>query len=456
MYGRSMFGYGLPQPQAQTIFGAYAQTADALNTIRQNQIKNALSQIDLNAAPQLMKENLAQQAAKTFTMQNTANYAPILSALDVQKQRIANAMNSEKFKEMPQAFQQGMALKAAQIEQIKQNIQLAPQKLALSQNRQQFYSSPEYNIPKAVGLQKGAARDAFLANNQQAIDAYTSNILRGALAASQQPQGMQGGQMPPPGSGIVPMGASLQPQPQPQMQQGGAIPAPVIPTQTTQFPVAAPSSNSVMQQQLANQIASNKQSVSPYITKKLDNTIQIDKFLNSPAIDLLVQSASEYTGIKGKGKEFIDRWKSENSEKFENNYQFRNSFTSDIVNLQKNLEQLSIQPSQRAELIANFRKAFDEWSSNPERAQDQFYRTIAQLKDIAGANSIAAQPLYPGVREHLAGLPPPSTNHLYNYINQSRAANQGIVKMIGEDGKTYSVPVDKVHDATTNFKMRLK
>ena len=36
--------------------------------------------------------------------------------------------------------------------------------------------------------------------------------------------------------------------------------------------------------------------------------------------------------------------------------QFRNSFTSDLVNLQRRLEGLSIQPSQRAELIKYSRR----------------------------------------------------------------------------------------------------
>ena len=57
MYGSRMWANLFTQ-QPQTVFGAYAQTANTLDTLRQNQMKNALSQIQLNAAPQLMNQAL--------------------------------------------------------------------------------------------------------------------------------------------------------------------------------------------------------------------------------------------------------------------------------------------------------------------------------------------------------------------------------------------------------------
>lgn len=121
MYGSRMWANLFTQ-QPQTVFGAYAQTANTLDTLRQNQMKNALSQIQLNAAPQLMNQALQQGAAKTSVMQNSAQYAPQLSALDVQQKQILNTLNSEKANELPQTFKQQMMLRAAQIEAIKQRM----------------------------------------------------------------------------------------------------------------------------------------------------------------------------------------------------------------------------------------------------------------------------------------------------------------------------------------------
>jgi len=247
--------------------------------------------------------------------------------------------------------------------------------------------------------------NAFIANNQNVIN----NLASGALNRANQ---MIGGSSSLPSDSMSPQMTQQQApisQNQIPLPQNNAVNASPIASLT-------PQQQSILQQQAANQVKANMGGVSPYMTKKLDNTIAIEKFTQSPSIQMLAQSAKDYAGIKGKGQQFIDKWMGNNSVHFENNLEFKNSFTSDLVNLQRNLEALSIQPSQRKELITNIRGAFDEWSSNPDRAIDQFNRAIAQLKDIAGGTSLAAQPFYPGVREKLAGLEAPSTNNLANYI----------------------------------------
>lgn len=422
------------QGEPQTVFDKYAQTANALDTLRKQRIANALSQIKLNAAPTLTQQAIDTGAANTSFAQNRAKFAPQISSatlsglnLENQGRQLQNAMSSEKFKYLPQQLQQGIALKAAQIDFLKQKAALLPQQLANQTKKTDWYTSPQYNAPRYIGLQKGAARDAFIANNQQMVNDLTRNTLSQAnqQIASQgvNPVLNNNSQSLPMGSGIVPPGASD----------------------------GSPQS-SIDQQQLANQIAANKSSVQPYTSKRLDNTIQVEKFLQDPMYSqILPDSAAEYSGIKGKGKEFIAKWMNDNSTKFGNNIQFKNKVTSDIVNLNRNLEALSVQKSQREELIGNLREAFDQWSSNPERAMDQYARTMAEIHDIAASNSEAAQPIYKGVREKAAGLNAPTGGNLQSYIQNHRP---GYVYVRDKSGNSGYIKADEWLNANTSEKSK--
>jgi hypothetical protein len=399
MYGSRMWAnLFTEQPQTLNLIGSYAGGADAMNNMRQNQIKTALSQIDLNAAPQLMQQKLDTGAADVSIKQNEAKYAPLLSQLDAQQKQIANNMSNLKFQEQPDAFKLDQQLKYANIQKLKAMVQYMPDMLGTRNLNA---------ATNAIKAQPEGSRGSFLADNQ----GLYNNLVLGAMNRASQG-----------------MGVPYAPQYQSQNASGSA---PVQQNAGAQQPVQSspnltgmpgmPPLTSVERQQYSNQMQANAKA-SPNMQKQLDNTVAIETFLNSPAIEMLAQSAKNYAGIRGKGKQFMDAWTGNNSANFENNLQFRNSFTSDLVNLQRRLEGLSIQPSQRAELITNIRGAFDEWSSNPDRAIDQFNRAIAQLKDIAGSTSVAGQPLYPGTKERLAGLPPPRTDHLANYIrNYSKA-----------------------------------
>jgi hypothetical protein len=439
-------------------FKAYSDTAEALNKVRGQRIANALSQIKLNYAPQMAQQAADTGAADTSIEQNKAKYAPqmsqatlqgmnlenqgrainnkyapFLKQLDIQSKQINNAMDDQKFKDLPAQDQAALKLKQAQLDFIKEKIKVLPQQVSNQTNRTDWYRGAAYQFAKTLSQMPPSARALYIS---QHMDEYNKLLQdqQGAAMLSAIPvpgmqsnaaqQGAQTPQNPASSIGQPPMDAS-QGISSPQQQQD------------------------IQQLKDAAMTAASKDTVSPYMTKKLDNTIQVEKFAQSPAIQMLAESAKDYAGIQGKGKEFLDRWRGDNSTKFENNIQFKNSFTSDLVNLQRNLEQLSVQPSQREELIKNIRGSFDEWSSNPKRAIDQFNRAMAQLQDIAGSTSVAAQPFSPGVREKLAGLESPNTNHLSNYINSHPNASdsESMVDIISPDGRPAEVPAKNLEKA---------
>jgi len=420
----------------QNIFDTYANTRNTLDTLRKNKIANALSQIKLNYAPQMAQQAADTGVADLSIEQNKAKYEPILNALSVHQKQIQNAMSDERYKFLPQQLQQGIALKAQQIAELKQKILLAPQQLAnktqSTQNqtqKTQWYTSPEYNLPKQVGMQKGGAKSVFLANNQADVNNLTTNTLHAALKNSQQgtPSNASNA-MPPMGAGIIPQGAPFPNIPQQPQDES----APTAPMQTPQQGAVQ---KSIEQQQFANQMAANKANVSAYSTKRLDNSIEMEKFLQDPEVDADMASLAKYAGIIGKGKAFVQSWKKDNPEDFERYLTAKNQLKSTFVNLQKNLEGLSVHVSQRQELIDNLMKGFESPSSNPERAWDQWQRTKQILHNVAKSNSVAAQPSFPGVREKAAGL---------NYDDKENLDKMVDIKV---NGRRASIPLKNLHAA---------
>lgn len=406
--------------QPQTIFDKYASTASDLNSLRKQRIANALGQIKLNYAPQMAQQAADMGNADVSIEQNKAKYAPQMSSatlaginLENQGRQLRNAMSSEQFKYLPQQLQQGIALKAAQIEQIKQNMALAPQKLAQQQSR--FGAS--YNLSKILGTMSPAAKAAFIASHPDQMN----QVFGGALNQASNS-----------------VGAPQNPQINPAPSQGMNASPPMMPgQQNSQMSQSSPQSFPFA---TASQIAANKSSVTNATTKRLESSLEIEKILNDPKYDALAQSAAKYAGIGGKIQGGLQAWQRNNPKDYENALQFRNQFTSMITNLARQLEGLGVQEGTRNELTGNLTKSFDQMSSNPERAMDQYNRFKDQMTDLARAASVAAQPVYPGARERAAGI----------NMDKPRDPNE-MVRIVSADGKKRgSVPLSELIDATNN------
>lgn len=403
MYGSRVWS-GLFTEQPKTVLDAYAQSSDALNTARQNQIKTALDKINLNAAPTLMQQTIDQGAANTSIKQNQAQYAPLLSKLDVQQKQILNAMSSEQFKQMPQEFQANMAFKAQQIAELKQKMQLAPLQMQQQQGR---FGAP-YQLQRILSTLPPAAKAAFIAANPGVMNQILGNSLNNAANSSQPQQN--------------PMMSN------PNMQQNNQSSMPQSPQQNAgQLPFA-----------VASQIAANKGSVNAQTSRRLDSAIEIEKILNNPDNDALAASAAKYAGIAGKIKGGLQAWSSSNPKDYENYLQFKNQFASMIANIMRQVEGLGVQESTREEIRGNILQAFDSMSSNPARALDQYNRLKAQMTQLTSAASTAAQPIYPGVREKQAG------------IDLSKPEDNQMVDIISPDGREGSIPTSKLEGALKN------
>lgn len=384
--------------QPRTVFDAYNDTATALSKIRSQKIVNALNQIKLNYAPQMAQQAALQSVAKTQTEQSDAAYEPRMNAsllagrnLENQQRQLQNMMSNEKFKFLPQQLQNGIAMQNAKLQQVQQAIKLAPQKLQLEEDR--FGATSPSTIYRNFGHLTTAQKNAVAAANAGAI----SNTMQAGFNKAAQATGapVMGAPSAAPASSMASPPDIAAP------NDNGQVPAGVPQGAPPSEPQLSPAAQSL---QFASQVASNKGSVSAYSTKRLDNSIEMEKFLQDPEVDADMAAMSKYAGILGKGKAFIQSWQKDNPEDFERYLTAKNQLKSTFVNLQKNLEGLSVHVSQRKELVDNLMKGFTDPSSNPERAWDQWQRTKQILHNVAKSNSVAAQPNFPGVREKQAGL----------------------------------------------------
>lgn len=429
-------GLGLFATPPSNVISDALGTMKTVNALRDQNITNALNKIKLQYAPQMAQQAADIGNADVSIEQNKAKYAPQMSAATLsglnllnQGRQLNNAMASESFKYLPQQLQQGIALKAAQIEQIKQNMILAPQKLANQTQKTQWYTSPQYNLPKQVALQHGAAKNAFLANNQAGINDLTLNTLNAARGAQALQNGINSPSAPS-GSGIMPMGASI---------NSGSPPTAITPQTPSQSPEQQASIN---QQQLANQIDANKHSVSPQTYRRAESSAELEKLFQDPEQSRMVKNAAYYTGIQGKARLVHDAIFSPNSQRYNDYLTFHNQLPTQLANVTRFMDGMGVQLQTRNELLGNYTKAFNSTLGTPEQAMQQWDNMRHVVRNTAKASLKLAQPEYPGTLEKVNGIDLDSP-----ITPLSKSGSDELVRMISPSGKIYRVPQSEVDEA---------
>jgi hypothetical protein len=451
MYGSRMFMNMFAQP-APGIMGAYGATMDILNRARQESIKNALSQIDLDAAPQLSKENLAQQAAKTAVLQNQANYAPQLSALTLQQKQIQNAMSSEKFKELPQQFQAGMAIKNAQLEILKQRLQGGMQQSVNQGAVPQVQSAPMQaaNYPMAMQIQPQQAQNAPSMTSDSSASfipqapAIPPDAVAAALAAARgikDPRRLMTAYDPNTGMQVQ--------IPKNYMAPGGATLNLLLP--------AGPSTRGGMPSALYDPATKESLSV---IGQQQRNKVQNQVYAAQLAQELL--PAIKAYGTEGKFQaagisKYFPQWAGGTTFDDAAKYQMAKNMAVEHIMSSTNLRSTdqttsmmnAVLDRQNGESREGYTERMDAFDKKLQGILDERNRTLR----------LGAMPLEKEQEDKANAF-------LMNAYNKALAARKGggeetttktsTVQMIGEDGKTYNIPSDKIQEATKEFKMRLK
>lgn len=432
----------------QNIFDTYANTRNALDTLRKNKIANALSQIKLNYAPQMAQQAAAQGAADTSIEQNKAKYAPQMSQAELgfknaqiiqehaqtiatnllaRGRQLENITKAAIAQGAPQSVQNNLALQQAKIKAQLAHVTSVATTASAEKRRQ----GALYQFNQTVKGIPAAERPAYIAQHAPQLNQILNTNLD---QANQQNPGTQ-----PPQQSMATSSAPAPFNPMGNMngnaqQQAPNVPPAMIAAPQTN-PVAPAQAPSALEQQ--SKFMSNAKAAGPKATARLNSAIELEKIMSDPDFDKLAQSASKYAGIAGKVKGGLDAWFGSNPKEYNDYLQFKNQYASMITNIMRQVEGLGVQESTREEIRGNLMQSIDQLSSNPQRALEQYNRTKSQLRKLASAASVAAQPTFPGAREKAAGI---------SFADEPKN-NSSMVSVINPDGVEGEIPAENLQKA---------
>jgi len=453
---------------APTVFDAYNNTASALGKMRAQALTNALSQVKLKYAEPEAQQSLSQAIANTGILQNTLKYAPQMSQADLaakyaqirnsglvaQGMRIDNAMKSENFKYLPDKLKLGLALQQAQIKATLSKVLMNPQHLQTAYDAQtgapiqvpKTYAGLPSDIaaPSAPGTAPSPAPSAPPPDNSAPSSPLgsppapsdDSTAPDNLLATPQVPAApLPSLAMPTPSPSALPSSPPSGGNPQAPdimvsagpLSARGQVGALYNAHTGEHYSVLTPTQRTSMQ----NQLISLRQAI-PYLEQlKKYGTVGkfgatgINKFLPNAAGGVPLDVAAKYEANKAGALEHImtgtKLQKTDMTTQMidtmldRQNGESRQGYTDRINRLESHLNDLDSQTS------------------------DFLGKNAIPLSEI-GRNSGAQQFL----------------EQEYTKAAQVGADKNGKIAMIGDDGKTYNVPANKVYDAMVNYHMRRK
>ena len=284
-------------PRSQSIFDAYQQAAMIPKELKAADLKNALSQINVNYLPQ-------NYDAENNLKNAQASHYPFLNALT---QAQTAAVPSE------------IALRNAQASHI-------PFLNALTQAQTNYenllpgFKNRELNIDQQKANQVGSrfgttfqlrsllsqmsppARAAFIANNPGAYNQLVADL--GNKASSE----LITSQQPPPNSNSLAVNPNA---PQVPNQNALGAPAPQMnqinqPQAQQQIPFTT-TQQSTDDIQKASQMYTNKELTTNKTRMRAEGGRALENMMQSPLVDQAFNTLAQYSGVIGKGKEQIKR-----------------------------------------------------------------------------------------------------------------------------------------------------
>lgn len=455
----------------KSVFDIYTDDTKSLAQARNAKLISALNQIKLKYAPQMAQQAADTGAADVTIEQNKAKYAPQLSQAELglrnsqiiqehaqtiatnllaRGRQLDNITKAAVAQGAPESVQNNLLLQKAKIQAQLAHVTSVATTAAAEKRRQ----GALYQFNQTLKGVPAAERPSYIAQHAPQLEQILNTNLD---QANQQNPGMQAPQSPmqTPSSPAPfnPMGNMTGSSPQ---QQTPNAPAPMIAAPQNQAPPAPANEPSLPQKpsalELQSQFMSNAKAAGAKATQRLNSAIELEKIMSDPAFDKLAQSASKYAGIAGKVKGGIDAWFNTNPKEYNDYLQFKNQYASMITNIMRQVEGLGVQESTREELRGNLLQSMEQLSSNPERALEQYSRVKSQLRKLASAASLAAQPTFPGAREKAAGISFDDVQPSNTY----QEGNTGTVRLTDKDGNEFDVPESRADEAIKDYKLKRK
>lgn len=157
---------------------------------------------------------------------------------------------------------------------------------------------------------------------------------------------------------------------------------------------------------LNSQLMTNNNSVSTTIKNRADNAIAFEGFLQKsrPQIAKAFNDAFKYNALYGRGKNWLDKFKTNQPEEYQNYILARDSLTPLIGNGIRFLENMGISHEAQEE-TKKMVSAINKLDTSPETAKKTFNENMKALYNLSEGVLDAAEPAHPGVRRKLSGVP---------------------------------------------------
>jgi hypothetical protein len=417
-------GFGASQDIFAKALQNIVAPQQAQQEIEKQKLANALQQINLQTAPQMNQAELALKQAQLPYMQ-------------AQTGRLQQEMQF-----YPKDIQSQIAARQAQTGLTQEETKYMPLKYGIEASnalRQNERFGQMYELSRALTNMPAAARDAWIAQHP---DEYTDMI--NTIANSKQGQ-QQSQQMLSNILGQYFPGAQFQQQPQQQMQVSSAVPAPgsvgklsqAIQQQALQSGGQFTSTPEQIDQiRLASQMSANNAITTRQGRTQAESAVKLDNWLHDvqPAYSSAIQNISQYAGLLGKGKRGVDALQKENPQAY-NDYQwFKNTFRTNIDAMITQMEGTSITPAQQEQYQKMVSKAFDDLTTDPKSAIQQFNRLMSTLDDISKQRVSVAEPLFKGTHQEAfgyQGIPAPYVGTKTSGLDMSHMSDDELRKIAG-------------------------
>lgn len=301
---------------------------------------------------------------------------------NLHKQQLANALSQIQLQFAPQKMQTSLAYQSAQIpylqaqtEKTKQATQLAPlDALIKAQQAAQVGSrfGGAYQMARALQAMAPAARQIWIAQNQDQYNQMLVDLGNQTNNSFITPEIVKR---------YVPKVNSS--------QQNAALGQALSPRFSQQTP------DNIRQTQLANQLSANNALTTPATRRQYEGGIQVEGIFNDPVFQSQAQNAAVYAGATGKGKAALAALSQTNPKAYEDYIAFKRQTLPLIESRIKTLDQMGATDTQRKILENMLDKTADALTSNPQQFIMQLNQLGNTLNLVARSVQSSASPLTP-------------------------------------------------------------
>ena len=230
-----------------------------------------------------------------------------------------------------------------------------------------------------------------------------NQLLSGGPEQQEMPQQQQKPQQGPSQENFPYQPGEIVPSQQGQQGQQGQSGAPQQPE--NEVPVSQHVSQGDRQLYSAQMLANNHM-VGSQLKGRADSAIAFEKTMHNlrPKVQKVLSDAVKYSGIYGRGKGWLDKFKNEQPEEYANFISARDSLIPLIGNGVRFIENMG-QSAEAQREANNLVIPLQQLDVSPATGIKVFNNSMNYLDEVTQGVLDSAEPLHPGVRRKLAGVP---------------------------------------------------